>query len=425
MSKKNYNYDEEMESDDFYRINEKAQKRKKTKRINIFKRIVLVMEIFISIALVGAITLLLIPNAKAKLLKTPFGKYIVRFVLDESSYDKVHDGKFNRDNVNHNAGLNTEKMNDYTTLALFGIDARGSEFDNITHSDSIIVVTINNKTSEVKMVSMYRDTYVRIVKPNGSITYDKLTNAYFFGGVEGAINTLNTNYDLNIKDYAIVNFSGLADVIDALGGIEVNLTKEEMNYVNGYLTETRKITGKDTPNLRKYGDNIHLTGLQAVAYCRIRYTAFYDDNGNAIRNDYGRTARQRNVINKLVGKAKEAGADKLLDIVDLIFKGQSTETTFRTSLSYETIIDMIPTLLGFEMVQEEGKGGFPYTYISTEINTSSVVCHRGLEYNVTKLHEYLYNDNDYKPTKMIQNIGNTLIKITGYEEKKLPEDEDN
>lgn len=405
-----------------YKMDKKNNKKTKKKAVRIFKRILFGVEVFICVLLVAAITLLLIPDVKSKLLKTPLGKYMIRYVIDKESYNNVHVDNFDKNKVEHNEGLNTEKMEEYTTIALFGIDARGEEFDKITHSDSIIVVNINNKTGEVKMVSMYRDTYVRIVKNDGTVSYDKLTNAYFLGGAECAINTLNTNYDLNIKDYAIINFSGLSDLIDLLGGIEVNLTKTEMKYVNGYLTETRKITGKKAPDLKTYGDNIHLTGLQAVAYCRIRYTTFIDEDGKKLNNDYGRTARQRLVINKLVDKAKSAGADKILDMVNIIFKGQSQEKTFMTSLTYEEIIDMIPTLLNFAMVQEEGKGGFPYSLDTKTINKSSVVCHRGLSYNVKKLHEYLYDDTDYEPTKMVQSINETLIKITGFDEKKLPED---
>jgi len=395
----------------------------KAKFIKASKIFVLSLEIFVSLILVLGIALFFIPNVKAKLLKTPFGKYLVQSVIDEDEYNEnVYDNTYNPDNVEINDGLDEEKIKGYTTLALFGIDARGEEFDNVTHSDSIIVVAINNDTGEVKMVSMYRDTYVRITGLKGMGNYGKLTNAYFLGGVECAINTLNINYDLNIKDYAIVNFSGLADVIDLLGGVDVNLTKAEMDYINGYLVETRKVTGKDSPDVTSYGDNIHLTGLQAVSYCRIRYTTFYDENGQAIRNDYGRTARQRLVLSKIVEKAKSVGADALFDIVDIIFKGQSEQKTLKTSLTYETIIEMIPTLLEFSLVQEEGKGGFPYTSGTATINGASSVCHRGLAYNVKKLHEFLYNDADYEPTETVKKISETMVYITGYEEQKLDED---
>ncbi len=412
-----------MENNTVRRTSGKSKKNKKL--VGFFKWCVFALEILVTIVMITGIVLLVTPNAKAKLIASPFGKYFAYFLIDEDDYNEnVHDNNFNKDNVQVNPELNTEKMKGYTTIALFGIDARGSEFDKVTHSDSIIVVSINNETGEIKMVSLYRDTYLRITKPDGTGSYNKLNNAYYVGGPEAAINTINTNFDLNITDYAVINFSGLADVIDLLGGIEVNLTKKEMWYVNGYLTETRKITGKDAPDLTKWGENIHLTGLQAVAYCRIRYTAFIDENGESINNDYGRTARQRNVIKKLVDKAKTAGADQLLNMIDIVFKGQSTEKTFSTSLSYETIVNMVPTLLEFSLVQEEGKSGFPYSLGNETINGGSMVIPRTLSYNVSKLHEYLYGDDDYVPTNTVQHISDTIEAISGQGKLPLKEDKE-
>ncbi len=404
-----------------------TNKRKKSKRnkkfVGFFKWCVFALEILVTIVMIAGIILLVTPNAKAKLISSPFGKYFAQFLIDEDDYNKnVHDSDFDKNDVQVNDGLNTEKTKGYTTIALFGIDARGSEFDKVAHSDSIIVVSINNENGEIKMVSLFRDTFLRIMGSDGNANYNKLNSAYYHGGPQAAINTINTNFDLNITDYAVINFSGLADVIDLLGGIEVNLTETEMWYVNGYLTETRKITGKDAPDLTRYGNNIHLSGLQAVAYCRIRYTTFYDEDGTAINNDYGRTARQRLVIKKLVDKAKSAGADQLLNMVDVVFKGQSTEKTFATSLSYDTIIDMVPTLLEFSLIQEQGKSGFPYSLGNTDINGGSMVIPTNLSYNVTKLHEYLYGDSDYVPTNTVQNISDTIEAISGMDKKLLDED---
>ena len=117
---------------------------------------------------------------------------------------------------------------------------------------------------------------LKIVDKDGDVSYTKANAAFFKGGPECAINMLNTNLDLNITDYAVVNFTGLTKIIDALDGIDVTLTDDEMNYVNGYLTETRLITGLDAPDLTHSGQ-VHLSGLQATAYCRIRYVTFYDE----------------------------------------------------------------------------------------------------------------------------------------------------
>ena len=129
-----------------------------------------------------------------------------------------------------------------------------------------------------------------------------------------------------------------------------------MNYINGYLTETREITGIDSPDVTTFGENIHLNGLQATAYSRIRYTAFYNEDGTSVNNDYGRAARQRNVITKMVGKAKDAGVQNVMKMCDEIF--QSEEKIFKTSIPYEDVIKLIPIVLNFSFGET---GAFPFT----------------------------------------------------------------
>ena len=133
---------------------------------------------------------------------------------------------------------------------------------------------------------------------------------------------LNTNLDLDIQDYVTVNFSGLTEIIDALGGIDVTITEDERFYINGYLVETRKVTGMDAPDVNESG-TVHLSGLQATAYCRIRYTSYFDEEGNEYKDDLGRTARQRAVLSKLVDKAKAAGSDKIIKIAKRILNSNT------------------------------------------------------------------------------------------------------
>ena len=185
------------------------------------------------------------------------------------------------DNVENN-GL---KQEGYTNVALFGTDNRAGELEGV-RSDCIIVASINNKTKEVKMMSVYRDTL--LLQEDGY--YNKANSAYSAGGPEGAINMLNRNLDLDISDYVSVNFLALADVIDLLGGIELDLTYEEVCHMNNYCVETSEITGKDyEPIDPEVAGTYRLNGVQAVSYARIRYT----EGG-----DFARTQRQRIVIEK-------------------------------------------------------------------------------------------------------------------------------
>ena len=347
---------------------------------------------------------------------------LVRKLLNNTAGDdyekKVQDTDYNKENVVQNEGL-SETIETYRNIALFGIDSRGSEFDDSTHSDTIIIVSINNKTGEVKMASVYRDTMLKIVDEDGDVSYTKANAAFFKGGPECAINMLNTNLDLNITDYAVVNFTGLTKIIDALGGIDVVLTDDEMNYVNGYLTETRLITGLDAPNLTNSGA-VHLSGLQATAYCRIRYVTFYDEDGSKYANDMGRTARQRSVIKKIVEKAKTAGVGQVIDIANSILNyNTEDEKIITTSLSFNEVMDLIPTLLNFTLSES---AGFPFTCDTPTINGASMVVAQGLAYNVSKLHQFLFAAETYEPSETVQTLSDYLVNYTGIPTVMLDED---
>ena len=296
-------------------------KDKMKNKVPAWKTILLVLESVLMLAYVFMTVLFVwFKVDKNGFISTFSANPLVRMYLNQTTKDdyveKVQDTDYDEEKVVINEGL-SENIETYRNIALFGIDPRGSEFDDSAHSDTIIIVSINNKTGQVKMASVYRDTMLKIVDDDGDVSYTKANAAFFKGGPECAVNMLNTNLDLNITDYAVVNFTGLAKIIDALGGIDVTITPEEMTYVNGYLTETRKITGMDAPDITHSGD-IHLSGLQATAYCRIRYVSFYDEDGTKYSNDMGRTARQRSVIKKLVEKAKKAGVSQLLQIADSV-----------------------------------------------------------------------------------------------------------
>lgn len=347
---------------------------------------------------------------------------LVRMLLDYTTRDdyekNVQDTDYNKENVVQNEGL-SENVETYRNIALFGIDSRGSEFDDSTHSDTIIIVSINNKTKEVKMASVYRDTMLKIVDEDGDVSYTKANAAFFKGGPECAINMLNTNLDLNITDYAVVNFTGLTKIIDALGGIDVTITKDEQDYINGYLTETRLITGLDTPDVSSSG-RVHLTGLQATAYCRIRYVTFTDEDGTKYYYDMGRTARQRSVIKKVVEKAKTAGVGQVLDVANSILNyNTEDERIITTSLSFDEVMDLIPTLLDFTL---SDSAGFPFTCDTPKINGASMVVAQGLEYNVEKLHQFLFAEEDYDVTETVRTISDYLINYTGIPTVKLDED---
>lgn len=386
---------------------------------------IVVSEIVVALILLIVATFLIVPNAKIKLIKSftkcAPGRAFISCIGKDDYVNNILNKDYDRDDVNINEGV--KKKEGYTNIALFGLDSgtitsdmRGNTFD-AANSDVMIILSINNKTSEVRMASIYRDTLLQMPMQEGDteIQYMKANYAYRAGGVKNAVDMLNLNFDLDITDYAVVNFNGISNIIDALGGIDINISEDEMSYINGYLTETRKITGLDAPDLTTYGP-VHLTGLQATAFCRIRYCTFTDEQGNTYHDDFGRTARQRFVLSKLLEKAKAAGVTELMDVANTVLKNSTAngEKIIETSLPWETVLDLIPVAVEANLSQSEG---FPatenYTTQPEGQQYYGFLIPYDLEHIVCKVHKFLY-DKDYTPSSTIKSISNAISNETGF-----------
>ena len=197
-----------------------------------------------------------------------------------------------------------EKLTGYRNIALFGIDTRSDDYGLGNRSDCIIIASINNDTKEVKLTSVYRDSYLEI--PNRGL--DKVTHAYSFGGAELALSTLNSNLDLNMTEFITVNFDAVAEIVNSLGGVEIDITPEELGYLNSYTYSTAQSTGIASSTINEAGKH-NLDGVQAVAYSRIRYTA---------GGDYKRTERMRTVLTAIVEKAKTKKISELNKLMDTL-----------------------------------------------------------------------------------------------------------
>lgn len=358
-------------------------------------------------------------NAVIKEASTwPVVRKIVAMSVQDDYEKKVMDDEFDKNQVEVNRHV-AKKLTGYTNIALFGLDSRNAEMNIGTHSDSIMVVSINNDTNAVRIASVYRDTMLKVTNPKGEVAYTKANQGFFRGGAEGALSMLNTNLDLNITDYVTINFSGLTEIIDSLGGLDIRITQQEKKYINFYLIETRKITGMKCEDVQEYGD-VHLNGLQATAFCRIRYTPFYDDEGHKYSDDLGRTARQRFIISKIVEKIKEEGVSEALSLAQSVMDKNSKGTPFiKSSLSYDDIMDLIPSMIDYNI---EDATGFPFTLDTPTINGESMVVAQGLSYNVQKLHEFLFDEKDYQVSDEVEEISNYIIDYTGLGEVRLKED---
>lgn len=274
----------------------------------------------------------------------------------------------------------------YKNVALFGVDSRDGNLGEGNRTDCIIVASLNNETKEIKMISVYRDTLLNLSEG----TYQKCNAAYSYGGPVMAINMLNMNLDLDIEDYVTVDFGAIADAIDLLGGVEIELTDEELPYLNKYLTETANSAGKQSYFIGSAGLQT-LDGVQATTYARIRSTA---------GGDFTRTERQRLVIEKMFEKAKQADLLTINEIIDKVFPQVSTSFTLQEILMYASAYSEY-TLVG--------NMGFPVDkYTDTVSGLGSIVIPQDLTSNVTQLHEFLFGTTGYTPSSTVQNVSSNI-----------------
>ena len=351
------------------------------------KKILFAVEIIVLLLFIGGLYVYGQLNSKLDKINQP--------VLDDSKI------KVNQE-VQDSIDSQESTLTGYTTYALFGIDHRdkntalGGE-----NSDTIIIASVNNDTKDVKLVSVYRDTLLNL----GNDTYSKANAAYAYGEAEQAITMLNTNLDLNISEYATVNFNALTTIIDDLGGLDMDMSYAEIVHMNNYCVETSEETGKDYKpiELPDRPDDIeavqyhyHLNGVQATSYCRIRYTASLD---------MGRTERQRRVIQMIVSKAKSAGLGKIFKIMDDVFP------MVTTSMTKDEILQLLPTLIGYSV---DDTTGFPTSYKFSNVK-GSIIVPTTLETNVIELHKFLYGDEAYTPSATVKANSEKILEIVGGE----------
>lgn len=276
-----------------------------------------------------------------------------------------------------------EHKTGYLNVALFGVDSREASLGKGTRSDTIMIASLNQETGEVKISSVYRDTLLQ--QSDGS--YNKANAAYSFGGVEGAVALLNKNLDMNIEHYVTVNFNALIDAIDALGGIELELTEEEVFWTNGYCEETSRVSGHTYTDLAGSG-LMTLDGVQATSFCRIRYTK---------GDDFKRTERQRMVIQKVVEKLQTANLATINKIIDEVFDEVGTNFTLPEILSYAK---------DFKSYKLGETTGFPYNVSTGTLSgIGSTVIPTSFTSDVQQLHQFFFGDDGYTPSETVQNIG--------------------
>ena len=285
----------------------------------------------------------------------------------------------------------------FRNIALFGVDSRSGSLDR-GRSDTIMVASINVKTHEVSLVSIYRDTYLNV----GDDTFNKCNVAYAKGGAKQAINMLNMNLDLDITDYVTVGFEGLIKAIDSLGGVEIDVQENEIVHLNSYQKSMFMEDENDTRHLNEdivavtHSGPQTLSGLQATAYCRIRY----------VGDDYARTERQRKVIQAMMLKASGVSVPKLTSTA------YSMTPYMSTSLSVGEVVSVLGDIGGYRLVESEGLPFDEYRDAANLGKLGACIVPVTLEDNVKKLHELLFDEADYRVSPTVEKISAQIKENT-------------
>ena len=291
-------------------------------------------------------------------------------------------------------------LGEYTTIALFGLDNRDTNSYNSGNSDVIMVARIDKDTKEVRLVSVYRDTYLKMADLDNTEAYSKANAAYAVGGPQQAVRMLNTNLDLDIQEYVSFDFDAVAEAVDILGGVEIEVTEAEVVHLNNYCIETSEVTEKSYDPLPGAG-TYNLNGVQAVSYGRIRYTA---------GDDFKRTERQRLVVNKMVEKALASDIGTINKLIDAVFP------KIKTSLGKTEIAAMAVDAFNYKMGDN---AGFPFAKenkvvdISYQKADADCVIPVSLSANVKQLHDFLYGNTGYTVTDSVESISDEIMYRTG------------
>ena len=296
------------------------------------------------------------------------------FWFISSKLGKIQQVDLNEDDLEVSTQA-AENLANFRNIAIFGIDSREDTYSRGNRSDCIIIASLNNTTKEVKLISVYRDTYVQI-EGHG---LDKITHAYSYGEAPLAIKTLNTNLDLNITEFVTVNFDAVKEIIDNIGGISMSITSEEVSHI---------------PGISKAG-TYNLTGEQALAYARIRH---------ASGGDYKRTERMRDVLTAVANKVKTFNISQLNKFVDFVLP------KIYTNITASDIFSLMPSATSFKITDSIG---WPY-------ETKGITLDRWygvpitLESNVTRLHQEVFGESDYTPSDTVKQISDSIAQKTGY-----------
>ena len=309
-------------------------------------------------------------------------------------------------------------MHGYMNIALFGVDAlNDKQLFKDSRSDSTMIASINLDTGDIKLVSVYRDSYLKLGQAGELFNEDKLNEmrldpdadyyskcngAYSYGGAEQAVKMLNMNLDMDITNFVTVGYKGLSKVIDGLGGVYVEVDEEELKHINNYQMAVAEVLQCDYVKVTEAGYQ-RLDGVQAAAYCRIRQTT---------GSDFQRTARQREVLKSIEAQAKAADLGTLLKVFDKAIGD------IYTNINTDTIKELLGNIANYSIVEE---GGFPNEELRANANLGAhgaCVVPNDLVANVEWLHKFFFEDEEYSVSDSVKEINEKILSDMAKYSKK-------
>lgn len=286
-----------------------------------------------------------------------------------------------------------EDLKNYRNIVLLGIDARDMENDDQVRSDAMIIASIDKRTSDVRLISLFRDTYLDLGETYG---LDKLTHAYSYGKSTQTLQAINRNLDLNCEEVVVVNWKSVADTVDALGGIDIDVQDSEINEMNKYILDTQRNIG-GSKQLIEHSGMQTLNGNQAVTYARIRK--------DSVEGDYRRNERMKAVLTAAFNKAKTLSLTQLNSIADKILP------TVKTNITTNEMMEMVLKITAYNITTTES---WPYSTQGWKYNGIWYGPPITLKSNVTELHAKYFEQPDYIPTQTVIDISDRISSVTGW-----------
>ncbi len=286
-----------------------------------------------------------------------------------------------------------DDLSGYRNIAILGSDARADEGYDGSRTDAIIIMSIKKSNGNIRLISVMRDSYLKMEYLDGSMVLDKITHAHHYAGGLNTIASLNRSLDLNIKEFVVFNWKAVADAVDCLGGIKINVRPNEINDMNKWGNETAVNVGGTYNRITEAGEQT-LDGVQATTYCRIRKTSGGDE---------GRSRRYKKVVAAVMKRAM-LQPWKLNELSETVFPN------IRTNMSQFKMYTAVINAPRYDF----GKSiSWPKDYYAGYLGDISYVVPRTLESNVQRLHRLAFGQKNYTLSDTCRQISQEIIDDTG------------